>query len=254
MALVLVGGRVAHAQGWDRTGWVKLGEREVNGRVDRDKIEVGAYEGRFSKLTLACEHSDMELLDFEVTFGNGEHWNAGVRHYFKEGSRTRVIDLPGDNRVIKSISLKYRNIPGGGRAMVEVWGLKDAGPRPPVGGPPAPPARPWAFESRGWTMLGEREVNGHGREDHDTISVGRAEGKFRKMTIVVLDGDLELIDMAVKFARGPEWRPAVAQTFREGTRTRVIDFPGDERAIKFIDFRYRNLSGGAHAKVQVWAQ
>jgi hypothetical protein len=34
----------------------------------------------------------------------------------------------------------------------------------------------------------------------------------------------------------------------------VIDFPGDERVIKFVDFKYRNLPGGGKAKVQVWAK
>jgi hypothetical protein len=42
--------------------------------------------------------------------------------------------------------------------------------------------------------------------------------------------------------------------FREGQRTRVIDFPGDERTIRCIDFKYRNLPGGGRAKVQVWAK
>ena len=37
-------------------------------------------------------------------------------------------------------------------------------------------------------------------------------------------------------------------------RPRVIDFPGDERVIKFIDFKYRNLPSGGRAKVQVWAK
>jgi hypothetical protein len=47
---------------------------------------------------------------------------------FKEGSRTRVVDLPGDDRVIKAINLRYKNLPGGGRAKVEVWGWKTESP------------------------------------------------------------------------------------------------------------------------------
>ena len=31
----------ARAQRWDNKGWEKLGEREVDRRVDRDRIEVG---------------------------------------------------------------------------------------------------------------------------------------------------------------------------------------------------------------------
>jgi hypothetical protein len=245
VALVL-GSRVAHAERWDSKGWVKLGEREVNGRVDRDRIEVGAHDGRFTKLTLYVENSDLELLDFEITFGNKERFHPEVRHVFREGQRTRLIDLPGDERAIKSIDLKYKNLPGGGHAKVEVWGWKtDNG-----GGDARPAAFSW--DSNGWVMLGERQVNG--RVDHDRIEVGRHDGKFSKITLVVLDSDLELLDLEVKFARGAPCHPEVRHVFREGQRTRVIDFPGDERTIKLIDVKYKNLPGGGRAKLQVWAK
>src|SRR5437660_700324 len=99
IATVLMFGFLSTAradEGWDRKGWVKLGEREVNGKYDHDKIEVGKYEGKFTKLTLFVEKSEIELLDFEITFGNGERFHPEVKYFFKEGQRTRVIDLPGD--------------------------------------------------------------------------------------------------------------------------------------------------------------
>ena len=34
----------------------------------------------------------------------------------------------------------------------------------------------------------------------------------------------------------------------------LLDFPGDERVIKFIDLKYANIAGGGKAKVQVWAK
>jgi hypothetical protein len=239
-----VGGRDARAERWDSKGWVKLGERTVNGRVDHDRIDVGRHEGKFAKLTLYVENSDLELLDFEITFANKERFHPEVRHVFREGARTRVVDLPGDERTIKSIDLRYKNLPGGGRARVEVWGWKaDA----------APAGRPsFSWDSKGWTMLGEREVNG--RVDHDRIAVGRHEGRFGKLTLVVLDSDLEVLDFEVKFVRGAPWHPEVRHVFKEGARTRVIDLPGDERAIQYIDIKYRNLPGGGRAKVQVWAR
>jgi len=246
MVALAAGGGAARAEGWDSKGWVKLGEREVNGRVDHDRIDVGRYDGKFTKLTLVVEKSDLELLDFEITFGNKERFHPEVRHIFKEGSRTRVIDLPGDERVIKSIDLRYKNLPGGGRARVEVWGWKaEGGDRHD---------RPAAFswDSKGWVMLGEREVNG--RVDHDRIEVGRHEGKFDKLTVVVLDSDLEMLDFEIKFGKGAPWHPELKHFFKEGQRTRVIDFPGDERTIKYVDFKYRNLPGGGRAKVQVWAK
>lgn len=32
-----------------------------------------------------------------------------------------MIDLPGDKRVIKHVTFEYGNLPGGGRAQVELW-------------------------------------------------------------------------------------------------------------------------------------
>jgi len=250
VCLVGLGGlfQVASAERWDSSGWVKLGQREVNGRVDHDTIEVGRYEGKFTKLTLYVEKSDLELLDLEVTFGNGQRWHPSVQHVFREGSRTRVIDLPGDDRVIKNINLRYKNLPGGGRAAVEVWGLKDGG----GGGHPGGGGH-FSWDNAGWTMLGEREVNGRGT-DHDRITVGRGEGTFTKLTVVVLDSDLELVDLEVKFGNGETWHPSLSHYFKEGNRTRVLDFPGNKRVVKFVDFKYRNLPGGGRAKVQVWAK
>lgn len=122
--------------------------------------------------------------------------------------------------------------------------------------PPPPTERPrYEFDSRGWTLLGERGVSRRGNEDRDRIQVGRYEGRFSKLAIVVLDSDLELIDFAVKFKRGPEWRPSVKHYFRENSRSRTVDMPGDrDRVIKWIDIRYRNLPDGGRARVQVWGR
>lgn len=109
---------------WDRNGWVKLGEQTVNGKVDRDTIRVGTKEGKFTKLTIAVEKSELELLSFVVTFANGQKFTPAVKHSFKENSRTRVIDLPGDERVIQKIDITYKNVRGGGNAAIEVWGFK----------------------------------------------------------------------------------------------------------------------------------
>jgi len=246
---IMIAGGAAQADRWDSKGWVKLGERTVNGRVDKDTITVGRDEGKYTKLTVVVEKSDIELLDFEVVFANGEKFNPGVRHYFKENSRTRVIDLPGNERIIKTINLKYKNLPGGGSATVEVWGWK-TGPAPGGGGGGGAPA--WTFDSRGWTLLGERTVNG--RVDKDTITVGDYKGKFEKLTFVVTDSDLELLDLEIKFGNGTNWHPTVRHYFKEGQRSHVIDFPGDERRIKTIHLKYKNLPGGGAAKVQVWAK
>jgi hypothetical protein len=230
---------------WDTRGWTLLGQRQVNGRFDHDRIEVGRYEGKYSKLTMAVEDSDLELLDFRIEFDDRTEYHPKLAYFFREGQRTRVVDLPPAEHVIRFIDLKYKNTRGGGPASVEVWGFRNDGPPPPPAPPPAP-----AWDPKGWTLLGERTVDGN--YDHDRIDVGRYEGKFTRLTIVVENSDLELIDLSIKFAHGEPWHPEVSHFFREGQRTRAIDFPGDERTIKHIDFKYRNLPGGGRARVAVY--
>jgi hypothetical protein len=107
--------------GWDSSGWQLLGERSVTGRYDHDTITVGAYKGRFDKLSMVVLDSDLELLDLEVRFKTGRPYHPATRHHFREGSRSRIFDLPGSDRVIRSIELRYKNVPGGGNAKVQIW-------------------------------------------------------------------------------------------------------------------------------------
>src|SRR5438552_155424 len=109
---------------WDNKGWTMLGERTVNGRVDRDRIDVGRYEGRFCKLMVVVLDSDLELLSFQVNFGDGGRpFRPALSHYFRNNERTRVIDLPGDTRIIHDIDITYRNLIRGRDARVQVWGF-----------------------------------------------------------------------------------------------------------------------------------
>src|SRR3954467_12527760 len=95
IAMFLVAGAgagVAHAQrppAWDSRGWVQLGERTVNGRVDHDRIEVGKYDGKFSKGTMVVDNSDLELIDFKIVFGDRTEYHPKITQIFREGQRTR---------------------------------------------------------------------------------------------------------------------------------------------------------------------
>src|SRR3569623_3520499 len=57
------------------------------------------------------------------------------------------------------------------------------------------------WDSRGWVQLGERTVNGH--FDHDRIEVGRMEGPFSPLPVVVENSDLQMIDIKIEFSDGP---------------------------------------------------
>jgi hypothetical protein len=57
---------------------------------------------------------------------------------FKDTSRTLPVDIPGKLRRIKFVDVKYANLPGGGRAYLEVWARKTVQPTTPPSTVPAP--------------------------------------------------------------------------------------------------------------------
>jgi hypothetical protein len=108
---------------FDSTGWTMLGSSWVDGKHDRDTIKVEHGQGPFSQITVVVTDSDLELNDFVVVFGNRDKWSPKLRHTFREGQRSRAFDMPtGEARYIDHIEVAYSNLPGGGRARIEVYG------------------------------------------------------------------------------------------------------------------------------------
>ena len=107
----------------DQGRWEMLGRQEVNFRGDRDRVEVGRHEGRFKQLQIRVQGAPVEIDNMVITFGNNEKFSPNLRHRFDERSTSRVIDLPGDRRTIKSIDFNYRSIDRReGKATVAVYG------------------------------------------------------------------------------------------------------------------------------------
>jgi len=103
--------------------WELLGRQQVNFRADHDRIEVGRQEGRFKELQVRVEGAPIEMRSMVVTFGNDETFSPRLRHRFDANSTTRVIDLPGNRRTIKSIDFDYASLDRReGRATVAVYG------------------------------------------------------------------------------------------------------------------------------------
>ena len=116
----LLAGYALGAQSHGR--WEKLGERHVDFKSDRDRIDVGRSEGKFRQIRINVKDAPIEMYNMIVTFENGKPFSPNLRHRFAEGSNSRVIDLPGERRFIKSVSFRYRSIKKReGRGTVELW-------------------------------------------------------------------------------------------------------------------------------------
>jgi hypothetical protein len=103
--------------------WELLGERQADLKLDRDRIQVGRRDGRFRQLQLTVRGAPLEVYDMVVTFGNGQQYKPNLRFHFDERTTSRVIDLPGDTRVIKQVDFVYRtSARRQGKATISLYG------------------------------------------------------------------------------------------------------------------------------------
>jgi WXXGXW repeat (2 copies) len=106
---------------WERQGWYLLGEQWVSGSRDYDYVPIGRRQGRFTRVMLVAERDDVMVHDVVFVFTNGRSWSPRLRHHFREGSRSRIMTLPGGPRGLRSVRLMYGNRSYRGRALVQVW-------------------------------------------------------------------------------------------------------------------------------------
>lgn len=106
--------------------WELLGSRRVSFAAERDMIVVGPREGTFDAIRIEVDGGSLEMYNIRRTLGNGDTWSPNTRVPFREGSWSRVIDLPGDARIIRRIAFFYRSALFGaqGRAIVHVYGRR----------------------------------------------------------------------------------------------------------------------------------
>ena len=107
-----------------RGRWEYLGQSRVNSRVDHDRIRV-TRRGMFRSIQLGIKGGDIEFQRVVVHFDNGENQEVEVRDRINSGGKTRVIDLPGNRRNIRSVEFWYGK-PNWrtGRATLNLWGRR----------------------------------------------------------------------------------------------------------------------------------
>ncbi|HRC84115.1 MAG TPA: hypothetical protein PK413_00745 [Thermoanaerobaculia bacterium] len=122
-AAVLCGLLVGSAQAGPVVGWELLGQRSVTDRLDHDVIPVTAAKGNFKSLKIKVFVRAVQFHHVTVHFANGENQTIELRNVIPAGGESRVIDVEGYDRVIRSIELTYdAQSLRGRRARVQVWG------------------------------------------------------------------------------------------------------------------------------------
>jgi Protein of unknown function (DUF2541) len=106
-----------------KDGWVLLGERTVTDRADRDVIAVTGARGDFKSIKVKVFGRAVEFHDMDIHFANGETQDVNLRDKIPAGGESRVIDIEGSDRVIRSIEFHYDAQAARGRkAKIKVFG------------------------------------------------------------------------------------------------------------------------------------
>ena len=105
--------------------WIFLGEKLVNDKLDRDVVVVTADRGEFKAIQIRVKGASVDFHKVIVVYGNGRRQEIEMRNTIPAGGSTRVIDLAGDERVIRHIEFLYdANTIRGRKAVVRVFGRR----------------------------------------------------------------------------------------------------------------------------------
>jgi len=120
VATTLLAAVPADAQRYYFRTWRTIGFTTVSGGVDRDTIRVRG-DSRFRAVRLCVFNAPLVMRDFDIRFANGRSQDVNVRQRFAAGTCSRIVDLRGRGRDIRSIRLTYSPIRRGfARPLVRV--------------------------------------------------------------------------------------------------------------------------------------
>ena len=228
--------------------WVRLGDRSVGFISDHDTIHVGRHDGKFKRLKLVVRRNDIKLNSIKIFYDNGEVEDVVSDRPIRDGGEA-VIDLPHswhEGRFIRDVELHYHSRPDfRGEAVAELWGQEDeAGPNPTH-----------VAYGHEWMRLGDRHVGFI--NDHDTIHIGRGDGKFTRLKLIVRGNDIKLNSVKVLYGNGQVEDVPFDRMIRDGGEA-VIDLPHgwqEGRFVRDVELHYHSRPDfRGEAVAELWGQ
>ncbi len=201
---------------------------DVGPGQERINVPVGVRKGRFRAIAVLSNHRPVFLREITIRFGNGQRQAVRIDRWLDEGELSKIIDLRGERRKIKSIVLQLR--PWRSRRTTRVQILADRA------GPPLEVINTVRFNT------GERRV---------VIPVGRQEGRFRGLALRALDRSLRLREVEVVYGNGKRQYLRVGQRLDVNDTTEVLKLRGERRFIRRVIVHTRPLRGRGRARIQL---
>ena len=240
-------------------GFDEIARERFNTHDNRVDIRVGRREGRFGQIRLSnVGRERFNLVEVVAEYGNGERQRVRVSERLEPGEQARPIDLEGDQRFLRSVSIvldpRRRDVP----AEVALLGTERPGRGDgddPRGGGGYRPGRGDSDGPRGgggyrpsnaaWKLLGQQAVGVRG--DRDVIRVEQSEDFYRDRGLDALhfvseNADVHLMSIRVVYQNGYGEHIRVDRLIRAGAEL-SIDLPGNRSYLREIEVTQRKLPG-----------
>jgi len=126
LVIVVCAAGLGEAQRGRGQQWTLLGQRTVTDKADHDTIVVTAARGTFTAVKFEVQRHAVDFHRVVIHFRNGDDQKVELRNTIRAGGESRVIDIDGNDRVIRSIDFWYdaNTIGRGGSATVRVLGRR----------------------------------------------------------------------------------------------------------------------------------
>lgn len=106
-------------------GWKLLGERTVTDGVDHDSIAVTAAEGDLEALQIRVRGRAVQFREVRVHYANGDEQVLELRDVIPAGGSSRVLDLAGDDRIVRRVEFRYdAQSAHGKKALIRLFGKR----------------------------------------------------------------------------------------------------------------------------------
>lgn len=121
--LLLVGSSVmAQDAGVTQADWVKLGEKDVDFKVDHDTVGAES-KGAIREIRLSVANAPIKFKKVVINYKDGEKKELEFLEDVKVGDYSRSITIEGDGHAIKTIDFWYETDSlGGKKAKVTIYG------------------------------------------------------------------------------------------------------------------------------------
>jgi hypothetical protein len=90
-----------------KDNWRELGRVKAGHNGDHDKIEINGPHDSYRRLKFRVENSALNMSKMVVVYDDGAPENIEVRNEIKKGGESRVIDLKGGKRKLRSVEFWF---------------------------------------------------------------------------------------------------------------------------------------------------